>query len=94
MAINLLVFLDVFMANLWFCLAGMLAVLAACLFVIAWQGGGGSKSELHDSRDSESFGILNSVAVVAMVFLQRDYQIRKNSLSIRFLHDLSIGGET
>ena len=73
----MLIYMDVFMNNLWFGIAGVMVSIAMCFFVVDRFG----KMRLYS--DSESFGLLNSVAVVMIVCMQWDYKINKNGLSTR-----------
>ena len=77
----MMIFLNVFMNNLWFGVAGVVALLSICLFVIARLTINHSK--LHGAQDSEPFGLLNSIALVMIVYMQRDYGIYKGGLSTR-----------
>lgn len=77
----MLIFLDVFMNNLWLGLAGLVALLSICLYVIARLRIVSSK--FHNAQDSESFGVLNSIAMVMLVYMQRDYSVNKIGLSTR-----------
>ena len=78
--INYLVYVDVFFANLWFTIAGMAITLSTCFFIIALQRGN------RITEDPERFGILNSFALVFLIFLQRDYPINKSGISTRILY--------
>ena len=79
--IDMLIFLDVFKNNLWLGVAGMVALLSICLYVIARLMIG--RKQLHDDQHSESFGLLNSIALVMLVYMQRDYSVYKKGLSTR-----------
>ena len=81
-SINMLIFLNVFVKNLWFGIAGAVAMISLCFLVIARLSG--SISKLHSAQDSESFGPLNSIALVMLVYMQRDYSIYKYGLSTRY----------
>ena len=70
------------MGNLWNGIGVMIVLLCLMVLMIAWLRD--SKHKLQDANDNESFGVLNSIAMVTVLFLQRDYQINKNGLSIRF----------
>ena len=70
-ALNYLVFIDVFMSNLWICLAVMILVSAFVLFVVK-------------NPDSESFSFMNSFALVTVIIIQRDFGIEKNRVSTRY----------
>ncbi len=65
----------------WCGVAAFLALIATCFFAEARVG----TALLHSSEDSESFGVLNSVALAGMMLLQRDYPIRKLALSTRLI---------
>ena len=77
----MMIFLDVFMNNLWLVVAGVVALLSISLFIIARLTLNYSK--LHGAQDSESFGLLNSIALVMILYMQRDYSIYKGGLSTR-----------
>ena len=73
----MLIYMDVFMSNLWFGVIGAMAAVALCYFAINRFG----RARLYS--DSESRGLLNSLAVVMLLFMQWDYKINKNGLSTR-----------
>ena len=75
----MLIFVDVFTNKLMMVIGGMIVALAFCFYIIARL----SFSKLHEADDSESFGLFNSIALVMLVLLQRDYTIDKNGLSTR-----------
>ena len=70
-ALNYLVFIDVFMNNLWICLAVMILVTAFVLFLVK-------------NPDSESFSFMSSFALVTVIIIQRDFGIEKNRISTRY----------
>ena len=39
---------------------------------------------MYFQSDSESFGILNGIALVSLVFFQRDYPFEKNTQATRY----------
>ena len=75
--LNMLIYMDVFMSNLWFGVIGGMAFVAMCYFAINRFG----RARLYS--DSESHSLLNSLAVVMIMCMQRDYKINKNGLSTR-----------
>lgn len=81
-SINMLIFMNVFVKNLWFGIAGAVAMISVCFLAIARLSR--SISKLHSAQDSEPFGPLNSIALVILVYMQRDYIIYKYGLSTRY----------
>ena len=81
-SINMLIFMNVFVKNLWFGIAGAVAMISVCFLAIARLSR--SISKLHSAQDSEPFGPLNSIALVMLVYMQRDYIIYKYGLSTRY----------
>ena len=79
MTIDLLIYLDVFSSNLWLGVVGVAVSLSICFYLIARLRIG----KMHDAKDSESFGLLNSMALVMLVYMQRDYSVQKRDLSAR-----------
>ena len=73
----MLIYINVFMRNLWFGVTGAMASVAMCYFAINRFG----RARLYSI--SESHSLLNSLAVVMIMFMQRDYKINKNGLSTR-----------
>ena len=79
--INVDVFFDALHLMAWTGVAILMVLTATCFFVASQIG----NVSLHWQNDSEQFGILNSVAMVGALLLQRDYPLRKNVLSSKVL---------
>jgi hypothetical protein len=82
-ATNVWVYVDIFPNTTWFLCGAMLLVISAGFVIIEKTG----MNKFHSFSDSESFAILNSVALSALLLFQLTYNIfiRSKSAMILFL---------
>ena len=64
----------------WLMFGGTALALALCLYLASLY----KMVHLHETRDSESFGIDNALGFLFISLLQRDYSVNKELYSIRY----------
>jgi hypothetical protein len=78
---NLLVYMEIFSIETWCICAITLIAISLAFMMINWSG----SNNIHSSRNRESFGILNSLALLMMLLMQLDYGAVIRSLSAKIL---------
>ena len=80
-AMNYWVYVDIFPRHVWAVQAAGLSVLSLGFFLVRLA----RVNRFHSEDDSESFGPLNSVALVATMIMQLTYEVGVKSASARIL---------
>ena len=80
-AINYWVYVDIFPYHVWALQAAGLSVLSLGFFLVGLT----HVNRFHSEDDSENFGLLNSMALVATMIMQLTYEVGVKSASARIL---------
>ena len=80
--LNYTAFVDIFEINVWIVIATSFLILAIAFYIISTSG----VNKFHEYQDSESFGLLNSMALSVILAIQLSYNVIVNSLSARIIY--------
>ena len=80
--LNYTAFVNTFDIVVWILIASSFLILAIAFYIISSTGA----NKFHDSSDSESFGILNSMALSVILAIQLSYNVIVNSPSARIIY--------
>ena len=80
--LNYTAFIDIFPVNVWILIAASFIILAIAFYIINTSG----VNKFHEYSDSESFGLLNSIALSVILAIQLSYNVIVNSTSARIIY--------
>ena len=80
--LNYTAFIDIFPVNVWVLIATSFLILAMAFYIISTSG----VNKFHENSDSESFGLLNSMALSVILAMQLSYDVIVNSTSERIIY--------
>ena len=80
--LNYTAFVDIFPVNVWILIAVAFLILAIAFHIISSSG----INKFHRQTDTESFGLLNSMALSVILAIQLSYDVIVSSTSARIMY--------